>query len=292
MPENRANSAVLDDLRQRIGRLERPLSSRGASRPALTLGVTEVDRRLPRGGLIAAALHEIAPASDTESSANGAANMPAALGFAAALLGRAGNQGPVLWCRSRDRASGDLHAPGLETFGLRYNNLIVVNCSETRQLLWAMEECLRSGAVAAVLGQIHTLPGIAARRLQLAAEGGGTLALLVTGGIDDTIPAATRWRIAAAASIHPAGPWLGPACWRVTLQRCRGGILAGDGPRHWLLEWHDDSDDERHGERYGGCRAARGFRLAAPFRHGPSCPALDGGGIGEPDRPLPAVGTG
>ncbi len=296
-----AKSVVLEELRQRIDRLERPLAPRRAAQSALALGVAEIDRVLPWGGLMAAALHEIAPVN-IEANISGTTgtvdDMPAALGFAAALLGRAATQGPVLWCRAQSRADGILHAAGLEIYGLHHNNLIVVNCVEKQQLPWVMEEGLRSGAVAAVLGETHRLPTVAARRLQLAAEAGGALALLVTDGRDDAFPAATRWRIAAAASPHPAGPWPGPARWHVSLWRCRGGAvdpgpvpgpasgpvpghISGpvpghiSGPRHWFLEWHYEDV-----EFPGTARAARGFRLAAPVRHGPSRPAL-GGGIGR-----------
>ena len=46
-------------------------------------------------------------------------------------------------------------------------------------MLWAMEEGLRSGAVSAVLGEVATVPPIALRRLQLAAETGGATGLLL-----------------------------------------------------------------------------------------------------------------
>jgi protein ImuA len=274
MPKSISKSAVLDDLRRRIGRLERAPAAHRAARPVLAFGVDAVDHALPWNGLTIAALHEIAP--ETDDSVD---HMPATLGFAAAVLGRAALMGPVLWCRVQGRAGALLHAPGLEGFGLDCNNLIIVNCADMRQISWVMEEGLRSGAVTAVLGETHRLSSVAARRLQLAAEAGASLALLVSASGDEALPAATRWRIAAAASPHPAGPHLaslgpGPARWRATLWRCRGD--SGAGPRDWLLEWHDEDD-----ERPGAARAARGFRLAAPLRDRPSRPARTGGGIGR-----------
>jgi protein ImuA len=277
MPTGISKSALLDDLRRRIGRLERTSEPHHAARPALAFGVDEVDHALPWGGLMAAALHEIAPET-ANGAADGIDHLPAALGFAAALLGRAALSGPVLWGRTDNRAGARLHAPGLASFGLNHNNLILVNCAQARQIPWVMEEGLRSGAVAAVLGEMQQISSVAARRLQLAAETGGTLAMLVTAGGDDALVAATRWRIAAATSPHPAGPHLanlgpGPARWRATLWRCRGTAAVETDPRHWLLEWHDEDD-----ERPGAAQAARGFRLAAPLRHGPLRPARESGG--------------
>ena len=296
MPETAAKTALLDDLRRRIERLERPLAPQGAARPALPLvlplGVAEVDRHLPGGGLPAAALHEIAPVRNAGTKSGTAPNRPAALGFAAGLLGRAAASGPVLWCRDMGRAGNRLHAPGLESFGLHAGNLIIVNGSNPRQLLWAMEESLRSGAVTAVLAEISDLRPVAARRLQLAAEAGGALALLIGDGADDALPAATRWRIATTASPHAEGPWPGPARWSVTLHRCRHAPAgaAALGPPRWFLEWRDDSHDDNNNRQDGDQRTARGFRLAAALRDGSPRPAQGGGREMRPR--LPAAATG
>jgi len=288
MSASLAKTALLDDLRRRIERLERPLAQRNTARPVVPLGVAEIDRYLPGGGLPTAALHEIAPVRHEGPKARIALNTPAALGFAAGLLGRAAASGPVLWCRDMGRAGNRLHALGLENFGLNSNNLIVVNCLKSRQLLWAMEEGLRSGAVTAVLGEIADLRAVAARRLQLAAEAGGGLALLVGTGADDALPAATRWRIATAVSPDPQGPWPGPARWAVTLHRCRHAPAGTEhsGPRQWLLEWRDDDNEQLH----EGERPAHGFRLAAALRDGSSRPARSGRRGAHVS--LPAAATG
>ena len=253
MIKNRAKIEILDDLRQRIAHLERPILDRDNVLEPLTFGIAEIDQRLPQGGLAPAALHEIASISpDT---------VVPALGFAAALLGRAARRAPVLWCRSGETWGEELHAPGLESFGLGPANLIVVDAAKDWELLWAMEEALRSGALAAVLGEIHTLSIISARRLQLAAETGVTLAFLLCGQPDAraSTMAMTRWEIGAAASNHPLGPWPGLARWRVALQRCRGGSGG-----NWLVEWQDANNDESETSGETG-----GFHLATSLRDRP-----------------------
>jgi protein ImuA len=259
MPSAPSKTALLDDLRRRIAHLEHPCLGRDAPPPSLAFGIPEIDGHLPWGGLAPAALHEVVPAAP--------GNVTPALGFAAALLGRAARIAPVLWCRSRR----DLYAPGLKSLGLDAGNLVVVEADKDRELLWAMEEGLRSGALAAVLGEVRDLAVTAARRLQLAAEEGGTLALLTHGGAAPV--ALTRWRVTAAASRHPLGAWPGAACWQVDLLRCRGG-----GTGQWFVEWLDERDDAwRSGRAIGGRddASARGFRLAAPLRDGPLRAAVE-----------------
>ncbi|MBT6096371.1 MAG: hypothetical protein HOH04_15905 [Rhodospirillaceae bacterium] len=274
MPSHGSKTALLDDLRRRIAHLEHPVLCQEAPPPALALGVAEIDAHLPWGGLAPAALHEIVPAKPGDGAT--------ALGFAAALLGLAARKAAVLWCRSQ----GDLYAPGLKPLGLTESNLIIINTSKDRDLLWAMEEGLRSGALAAVLGEIRNLSPTATRRLQLAAEDGGTLAFLAHSRA--AAATMTRWQVAAAASRHPRGNWPGKTCWHVRLERCRG---AGGG--QWFVEWHDDDNISRDIPRNTPRRISRkppgkisgtasGFRLVAAFRDGSLRPAA-----ADTAQPLP-----
>src|SRR5690242_5689353 len=91
---NQNQPASIDALRDQIARLERrggaAQNRRGPLRP-VTLGVVELDRHLPWGGLPRAALHEVAgEGADREQGA-------AAAGFAAFWLARLQDAGPVLW---------------------------------------------------------------------------------------------------------------------------------------------------------------------------------------------------
>jgi len=281
-----ASLSTFADLQHKIDRLERPALAKASPGEALKLGVPEIDARLPWGGLAPASLHAI----------SGAKSLTPAIGFAAALLGRAVQSGPkdtVLWCRRGQ----DLYAPGLAAFGLGAHNLIMVNVAKERDLLWAMEEGLRSGAVAAVLGEPKTPSPTALRRLQLAAETGGTTALLLTGDMDGRGAASsmgtsmTHWRISAAAS--PAASagggtsWPGPSRWQLDLLRCRGGAAGA-----WLVEWSGQqkieqkvkSWEDHANDNFGlfaghtGSAGAPGrLRLVDPLRHGPDHPLAAAG---------------
>jgi len=101
--------------------------------------------------------------------------------------------------------------------------------------LWALDVVLRSGSAAAVIGDGRGLGMAASRRLQLAAEAGGALALLWRRPDEAGVISAARyrWRVEPAVSPgkHPR--------WRV--ERVRGRDAAAwtgqGGPGHgWELE--------------------------------------------------------
>jgi protein ImuA len=220
---------VIAQLRERIARIEH---SHGDGVPArfLPLGITAIDQALPNGGLALGALHEAASAgADTEHAA-------AATLFVAGLLARL--DGPVLWVLRQ----ADLFAPGLAGAGLQSHRVIFVEAGKA--VLAIMEEGLRHAGLTAVVGEpTGRISLVASRRLQLAAEQTGVLAILIrrSTSFDDPAlntpsAAVTRWRIAALPSPpvlpdSPDTPGLGRARWRLDLTRCRGGE-----PGSWIAE--------------------------------------------------------
>ena len=211
---------LLSELRERVRRIER---SRLAIHGVLPFGVAAIDRVLPAGGLARGALHEILGAGgDEEDGALAAA-------FAAGILGRLAGDGTVLWCLPRP----DLYGHGLAVHGLDPAHIVLVRAPRDSEILWAMEEGLRTPGIAAVVGEVGTLAAVASRRLQLAAERSGITAFLLRRWRDSgqaarerNLPnaAVTRWRIAALPSQPLRGePGVGRPRWRVELLRCRGG---------------------------------------------------------------------
>jgi protein ImuA len=212
--------ALLSALRARIARLERAgaagaLSARGEDAIPLSRAI---DAGLPWGGLPRAALHEVL-----------AAEPGAAAGFAALVLARAG--GTVLWIAP----DPDAWPPGLARFGLSPAQLVLVRAARAQDALWAMEETLRCPAVGAALLVAGAIDLTAARRLQLAAEAGGVLGLLLRPDEDNAAPTAalTRWRIGAAPSDSASPHAIGDPAWNLELLRCRGGH-----PATWRATWH------------------------------------------------------
>jgi cell division inhibitor SulA len=62
------------------------------------------------------------------------------------------------------------YAPALQARGLDLSRLLLVHPGRPDDLLWAMEQALRSGTCAAVVGWLGDAQAAALRRLQLAAE--------------------------------------------------------------------------------------------------------------------------
>ena len=218
----------LAELRAKIARIERgPVAAPGQT---VSMGAAEIDAALPNGGLALGALHEIAGAGpDTEHGA-------AAALLAAGILARM--TGPVLWAMEQ----ADLFAPGLAGAGLHPDRIVFAEAG--KEVLATMEEGLRHTGLAAVVGEITgRFSLIASRRLQLAAEQTGVLAIALRRSrqFDDPAlmeptAAMTRWLVAAlpsppALAHAPSVPGLGPARWRLTLTRCRGGE-----PGTWITE--------------------------------------------------------
>ena len=221
---------VLADLRRRLALLERGQRS---ARSTIGFGVSEIDCHLPEGGLTLGAVHEFLG--------------EAASVLAAIVAGRL--SGPVLWCLGAAER-GEPHGPGLAALGLNPSRLFLARCRNAKEMLWTMEEGLRSAAPAVVIAEPETDIGlIESRRLQLAAEAGNTLGLVLREGGDAGRRApsavASRWRIDPA----PGGGW------RLILRRCRGAVDAEN-------EWRTRCDD-----------ASADFALAVEAEDGPGAAA-------------------
>ena len=221
---------LIESLRKRMAGVTAP------ARPAGTLAfeVDALDARLGDGGISASALHEVA------AGASSLADAAAAPRFLAGLVARfAGATASALWAVTRF----DLYGPGLEQAGLAPANALFVESREDRDVLSVMEDALRQGSLAAVVGEVRRADMTATRRLQLAAAEGSTPAFLLrrwrragTCPLADPSAAATRWRIGCAPA-QPLGiPGLGRHRWSVELVRQRNGA-----PFSLVLEGCDET---------------------------------------------------
>lgn len=176
--------------------------------------------------------------------------------FAALGVQATGSQsGPgILWCWPRVMAQefGELYAPGLtrshcnqlavDTLGLSANALTIVEPSRSQDVLWAMEEGLKSQALACVVGVLDDVDLTPARRLALAAQKNNIPALVLTSPRAPPMAAtATRWRIAPAPSAqHPIEANLpGRPRLRLCLERRRSHPVTGSASEA-VVDWHED----------------------------------------------------
>ena len=129
-------------------------------------GCGALDRLLPGPGFRRGTLAEWIAAD----SAGGAAT----LAFCTAR--QACDQGGALVVLDSQR---EFYPPAAVRLGIEPQNLVVVQCCREAEAAWALDQALRSAAVAAVVAWPAALEGHAFRRLQLAAEEGGSLGLLI-----------------------------------------------------------------------------------------------------------------
>lgn len=254
-----AQRDAIQAIRTRIGQLEG-----SAKRPpaALPFGISALDARLPEGGLVLGALHEIAGSGpETEHGA-------AAALFLAGIMARL--PGAVLWCT----VLPDLFAPALALAGLGPDRVIYVESGKAT--LAVMEDGLRQPGLAGVVGETDARVTLtASRRLHLAAQASRVPGFLLRRSRTFDAPrfvepnaAATRWRIAALPSgpplpHAPAVPGLARAVWRLDLIRCRGGE-----PASWIVEACDATGHLSLVSAVPGRSAAAGGQDAASGRPG------------------------
>ncbi|MEW6249853.1 MAG: hypothetical protein AB1716_04345 [Planctomycetota bacterium] len=160
MLPGRPRNPRLAQLAEQIRRMQR----RGAA-PRVASGLPALDAALD-GGFVTAAVHELVAA------AAGAAAHSLALRVAA----RAANRDR--WVLYIDTPQ-DLYPPALAQLGVSLARLLVVRPWRAGDALWVCEQALQCRAVAAVVLPLRSVDALASRRLQLAAEAGRSLGLLV-----------------------------------------------------------------------------------------------------------------
>lgn len=208
-----------------IARLRAQVDSvldRGVDHGVLAFGVDAIDDRLAAGGLAVGGVHEVAGRST--SLADDAAASLFIAGVAARFV--AGSTGPALWATTRF----DLYAPGLEQAGLKPADVLYAELRDDNELLAVVEDAVRDGSPAAVIGEVRRASMVATRRLQLAAADSGVPVLLFRRWrrlgrepFEEPSAAATRWRVGCAPSTPLRVAGVGRARWTVDLARRRGG---------------------------------------------------------------------
>ena len=199
---------LVETLRQQIAGLE--AARRMTSGPApVSTGCTPLDRVLPEEGLYRGTLVEWFSATEgtgAETLAIRAATEAYREGGAVVVLDR--------W--------GEFYPPAAVRAGIALDHLVVVQPRTEADVLWTLDQALRCEGVAVVLGWIEKLNGRDFRRLQLAAEEGGSLGFLIRPESVRHEPSWADVRLLVEPIPCPradSGRRL-----RVHVLRCRGGV--------------------------------------------------------------------
>lgn len=137
--------------------------------------------------------------------------------------------GTVIWIRP-GWTTEQPYPPGVAGI-VDPGRLLMVAPERSDDLLWAMEEALRSGAAMLTVVELPEPPGLTpVRRLQLAAETGAETGphrptgVVLTPGDGGAAGVESRWHVAPRHG--PEGP-----CWQLERRRARGQPIA-----RWLAE--------------------------------------------------------
>jgi len=123
---------------------------------------------------------------------------------------------PLVWCDPHLT----LYPPALAAMGIDLGRVLMVRPGNEADHVWAVAECLRCRGGGATVAGVGTLSRIGARKLQLAAEAGGGVGVLMRPAeMAGENAAATRWLVAPAPSTG------GGQRWRVELVHGHGGCV-------------------------------------------------------------------
>src|SRR5579871_324693 len=141
----------------------------------------------------------------------------------------------TLWLHERGRP----FARGLERWGVRSARSIWVKTQRQAEALWALEEALKSGAVAGGIATVEAPSFVATRRLDFAARAGAAAGLILRAEAGGDLSAARRrWRIRCAGSATHPDDERAPGRVRMIAELVR----RRDGPPGaWSLEQDDET---------------------------------------------------
>jgi protein ImuA len=212
---------IITKLQASILRLE---GFKSATNSVFEDGLGPITKSFPNASFPLGAIHEFLSANEEDTASTS--------GFLAGLLGSLmGNLGTSLWISS----SRTLFPPALKNFGIQPDRFIFIDLKKEKDVLWAMDEALKCGALAAVVGEVREISFTASRRLQLAVEQSQVTGFILRNNSTKVITTAcvSCWKITSLPS-EPFEDLPGPGFpkWRVELLKIRNG-KAGV----WDLQW-------------------------------------------------------
>lgn len=203
---------ILKNLQTDILRLE---GFKSSSHAAVDTGLGAIKDAFPNGSFPLGAVHEFLSTQKEDA----ASTSGFIVGLVSSLMG---NHGATLWIS----ASRTLFPPALKSFGIEPDRFIFLDLQKEKDVLWAMDEALKCGALSAVIGEMREIDFTTSRRLQLAVEQSQVTGFILRNNYRslNTTACVSRWKITPLPSAMDDDlPGIGFPKWRVELLRMRNG---------------------------------------------------------------------
>jgi protein ImuA len=155
-------------------------------------GLRSIDHLLPGRAFPCGSVHEILTGQGS--------GLP--FFFATVLARAAGSRGAIVWCDPH----AHVYPPALAAMGIPLDRVLLLRPKNETEEIWALTESLRSPGVGVTIGSPGRLSRTEARRLQLAAEAGGGVGILLRAEgrhSSAEYAAATRWRVRPVPAGEP-----------------------------------------------------------------------------------------
>ncbi len=243
-PTHLTQQAIIESLAQKVRQCQ--AVSRGSQAATISTGYAMLDRALLAGGLHRGTIVEWLMSEEGSGATR----------LALAAAREACGEGGALVVVDRRRTFYPLAAAAC---GIDLSNMILVRPASDRDETWAIDQSLRAGGASAVLAWPEKLDDHLFRRLQLAAEAGGAIGLLVrpAQAIAEPSWSEVRWLVEPLASL--------PSREGIASRRVRLSLLRSPGrPIHYaqgmILDLENGSGEEF--ESQAGPRIRRNKRIA------------------------------
>jgi protein ImuA len=207
------------------------LTSARANNNPITTHLSPLDALLPNHSLARAALHELLWTTAQPLLFAALLAQSATRSTGVPPVKKKNNLPPIIWSDPQNQ----LYPPALAAAGIPLHQLYLLKPQSPQDELWALTQCLACKGVGATVANVGHLTRIQARRLQLAAERGGGVGLLLRPHdpkISKEHAAATRWLIEPAPGERTVQRW------KIQLIHGHGGLTH----KPVYLEYHRDRD--------------------------------------------------
>jgi protein ImuA len=213
---------IFSQLEKEILHLQRfkPLHAGG-----IDAGLGIIKDAFPNSSFPTGAIHEFFSVGNEDSTAS--------FGFIAGIISSLMHSGaPSVWVAP----SPMIFPPGLKFFDIDPHKVIFIQTKKPKDLLWTIEEALKSESVCAVVGETGEISLAESRRLQLAVEESRVTGFVVRRNPKNLATSfVTRWKIKPLPSLLESSlPGIGFPAWNVELTKVRNGK-----PGNWQMVWRN-----------------------------------------------------